>query len=98
MFNEVYDSIDEFKFDNIILNENEKKIANNLLNEKYHNVNCSEIAMILPKLIKCTNFEDGHFVHIRNYLLHEKIKNTYIILFNYIESTIFQISGFRQYR
>jgi hypothetical protein len=27
---------------------------------------------VIPKLIKCANFEDGHFAHLRNYLRTEK--------------------------
>lgn len=28
----------------------------------------------MPKLIKSTDFEDGHFTHLRNYLIAEKEK------------------------
>lgn len=35
---------------------------------------CTEVAIIIPKLIKYTNFEDGHFEHLREYLKNEKEK------------------------
>lgn len=35
---------------------------------------CEEVALIVPKLIKSADFEDGHFTHLRNYLIAEKSK------------------------
>ena len=32
------------------------------------------MALIIPKLVKSTEFEDGHFMHLRNYLIAEKDK------------------------
>ena len=68
LYNDIYESIDYFKFDNIILREDEKAIVEKLVEEDYNSLSCSDIAIIVPKLIKCTNYEDGHFGHLRNYL------------------------------
>lgn len=32
------------------------------------------MGIIIPKLIKSNDFEDGHFAHLRNYLISEKEK------------------------
>jgi hypothetical protein len=32
------------------------------------------VAVIIPKLIKSYDYEDGHFTHLRNYLIAEKEK------------------------
>lgn len=45
-----------------------------LTDEEYSSLKCADVASILPKIIKSTDFEDGHFTHLRNYLLAEKEK------------------------
>lgn len=74
LYNQIYESIDLFKFDNIIFSTDEKVMVEKLVNEEYNELTCSNIAIILPKLIKCANYEDGHFGHLRNYLKNEKEK------------------------
>jgi translation initiation factor 2B subunit (eIF-2B alpha/beta/delta family) len=70
----VYDSIDNFVFDDLIFHEDDRRLIEMLKNEEYENFTCEEIAIIIPKLIKTTDFEDGHFTHLRNYLISEKEK------------------------
>ncbi len=65
IYNQVASCIEKFKFDSIILHKDEENLLHLLLEEKYQLLTCSDIATILPKLIKCSNFEDGHFMHIR---------------------------------
>lgn len=74
LYNEIYEAVDLFKFDNIILREDEIAVVQKLINEEYNEITCADIAIIVPKLIKCTNYEDGHFAHIRGYLKNEKEK------------------------
>lgn len=74
LFTQVYDSLDRFVFDDLIFHEDDKILIDKLKNEEYENMKCEEIAVIVPKLIKSTNFEDGHFIHLRNYLIAEKEK------------------------
>lgn len=74
IFNQVYDSIDNFIFDEVIFHEDDKILIKKLKDQDYNNLACSEIASIIPKLIKKANYEDGHFLHLRNYLLAEKDK------------------------
>ena len=50
------------------------------------------MAVILPKLKKCANFEDGHFVHLQDFISMEK-ENIHKI-FN---STILNLPYFREY-
>ena len=45
-----------------------------LKNQDYESFTCEEIATIIPKLMKSTDLEDGHFTHLRNYLITEKEK------------------------
>lgn len=68
----VYDSIDNFVFDDLIFHEDDRRLIEMLKNEEYENFTCEQIAIILPKLIKTTDYEDGHFTHLRNYLISEK--------------------------
>jgi len=76
----------------VILHQEEKKVAELLIEEKYSEISCSDIANVLPKLIKCTNFEDGHFTHIRNYLRMEKEK-----LPGLMNTMILNLPYFREY-
>jgi len=50
-----------------------------LISEDYDKFTCEQVAIILPKLIKSTDYEDGHFNHLRNYLIAEKEKVTSIL-------------------
>jgi hypothetical protein len=45
-----------------------------LVEENYEEFTCEQIAVIIPKLIKSYDYEDGHFTHLRNYLIAEKEK------------------------
>lgn len=74
LFTQVYESLDHFVFDDLIFHEDEQKLIRRLIDEEYQDFTCEEIAIILPKLIKSTDFEDGHFTHLRNYLIAEKEK------------------------
>lgn len=44
------------------------------MEEDYEEFTCEQIAIIIPKLIKSYDYEDGHFTHLRNYLIAEKEK------------------------
>ena len=92
LYNTIYESIDRFKFDTVILHQEEKRVAELLIEERFSEVSCSDIANVLPKLIKCTNFEDGHFAHIRSYLRTEKEK-----LPNLINTMILNLPYFREH-
>jgi hypothetical protein len=48
------------------------------------------VALIIPKLIKSTDFEDGHFTHLRNYLISEKEK-----VQNMLNSVLLNLPEFR---
>lgn len=74
LFTEVYESIDRFVFDDIIFLEDEQRLIQKLIDEEYEDFTCEQIAIIIPKLIKSIDFEDGHFTHLRNYLISEKEK------------------------
>ena len=65
---EVYNSVDKFKIEDIVFHSDEKRIALLLINEKYQQLKCAEIATIIPKIEKIIDQENGHFLHIRNYL------------------------------
>lgn len=56
LYEEIYEAVDYFKFDNIIFREDENLIIQKLIEEDYNNITCSEIAIIIPKLQKYTSF------------------------------------------
>jgi hypothetical protein len=74
LFTQVYDSIDHFVFDDLIFQEDDRKLIELLVEEEYGQFTCEQVAVIIPKLIKSYDYEDGHFTHLRNYLLAEKEK------------------------
>jgi len=69
LFTQVYDSIDHFVFDDLIFEKDDRILINLLVEEDYERFTCDQIGSIIPKLIKSFDFEDGHFVHLRNYLI-----------------------------
>lgn len=50
-----------------------------LKNEEYEEFTCEQIGSIIPKLARSTDYEDGHFIHLRNYLIAEKEKITGVL-------------------
>jgi hypothetical protein len=72
----VHDSIDHFVFDDLIFQEDDRKLIAELVDENYDQFTCEQVAVIIPKLIKTFDYEDGHFTHLRNYLIAEKEKVT----------------------
>lgn len=74
LFTQVYESIDHFVFDDLIFQEDDRKLIEQLVEEDYEEFTCEQIAIIIPKLIKSYDYEDGHFTHLRNYLIAEKEK------------------------
>ena len=40
--------------------------------KRYSELTCSDIARIVPKMIKCASFEEKQFNHMRDFLISSK--------------------------
>ncbi len=61
------------------MHEQEKTLLTMLIEERYQELTCQDIARLVPKLEKCANLEDSVYVHIRNYVRAEKDKITDVL-------------------
>ena len=43
-----------------------------LVMKKYSTLKCADIARVVPKMIKCSSFEDKQFNHIKDFLYSER--------------------------
>jgi len=50
------------------MDETERKLTDMLLNKRYSELTCSDIARIVPKILKCNSFEEKQFNHLKDFI------------------------------
>lgn len=50
----------------------ERELAEKLVSKGYNKLTCSDVALVVPKMIKCSSFEEKQFNHLKDFLYSEK--------------------------
>ncbi len=57
LYHEISHAVDNLRFENFLLNEHERKLAELIVSKRYSELVCEDVARIIPKMIKCASFE-----------------------------------------
>ena len=72
LYQEVTHAVDHLRFENFLMDEHERKLAELLVTKRYSDLTCSEVARIVPKMLKCGSFEEKQYTHLKDFLVFEE--------------------------